>query len=181
MKTDQDASERDYLEFVSANVLPWNPEERASVESAWAVLQPKLDRMALPWPDTVFFIKTTGLEEGGQEYTRGNEIVLPQSALAAKARASLEGTIAHELFHILSRNAPKLRESLYSLIGFQPCGEVPFPSSPLKSSPIRTHPKTIIAFSSMLMAGQLGPYRYSFRKPPTITWPKAEHFFSTSN
>jgi hypothetical protein len=40
----------------------------------------------------------------------------------------LKRTIAHELFHILSRGNPALREKLYESIGFTKCGEVEFPS-----------------------------------------------------
>jgi hypothetical protein len=43
--------------------------------------------------------------------------------------------MAHELFHILSRRNPALREKLYELIGFRKCGEVEFPSD-LKSRKI---------------------------------------------
>jgi hypothetical protein len=127
LKTDKDVSERDYLQFVGESVLAWTSDEKAVVEYAWAALAPKLEEMSLPFPETVYFIKTTGAEEGGQEYTRGKEIVLPTSALTAASQASLKATIAHELFHILSRNAPELRERLYAVIGFQPCGEIPFP------------------------------------------------------
>lgn len=40
----------------------------------------------------------------------------------------LKRTIAHELFHILSRENPALREKLYASIGFTKCAEVEFPS-----------------------------------------------------
>lgn len=47
--------------------------------------------------------------------------------LSPERRSSLNATIAHELFHVLSRNAPELRDKLYAVIGFQPCGEIRFP------------------------------------------------------
>ena len=39
----------------------------------------------------------------------------------------LKSLIAHELFHILSRADPKLRDSFYKIIGFTKCNEVSFP------------------------------------------------------
>jgi hypothetical protein len=127
MKTDHNVSEQDYLDFVARNVLDWDAGERELVQSALSDLQPRLDALALPFPETIRFIKTTGAEEGGAEYTRSNAIVLPQSSLKNMGRASLRGTIAHELFHVLSRKNPALKEKLYAVIGFQPCGEIIFP------------------------------------------------------
>jgi hypothetical protein len=126
MKTDQNVSEQDYLDFVARNVLDWDADEKELVQSALSDLQPRLDALALPFPEKILFIKTTGAEEGGAEYTRGNAIILPQSAVK-KTSASLRNIIAHELFHVLSRQNPALKEKLYAVIGFQNCGEITFP------------------------------------------------------
>jgi hypothetical protein len=74
-------------------------------------------------------VKTTGTEEGDAEYTRGAGIVLPESAPAMEKRGELLGIVAHESFHVLSRNAPELRDRLYAVIGFQPCREIVFPEA----------------------------------------------------
>ena len=73
-------------------------------------------------------MKTTGEEEGGAAYTRANAIVLSEGELAASARA-LRKLLAHELFHVLSRANPQLRERLYEAIGFVKCNEIEFPPS----------------------------------------------------
>jgi hypothetical protein len=127
MKTDKAVSEAEFLRFVGANVLEWTPPERAALESAWAAVTAKLDGMSVIFPTTILFIKTTGEEEGGAEYTRGDAIILPKSALDPAKRAPIPGILGHELFHILSRNNPRLRDKLYAVIGFQPCGEIVFP------------------------------------------------------
>jgi hypothetical protein len=127
MKTDRDVTEQEYLTFVAKNVLEWAPDEENAVQSAFDGLAAELTDLNLPFPKTILFIKTTGDEEGHAEYTRANAIILPEKALAANGRNALQGTIAHELFHVLSRNAPDLRERAYAVIGFQSCGEVPFP------------------------------------------------------
>lgn len=127
MKTDRDVTEKEYLAFVAKNVLEWTPDEKDAVQSAFNSLAAKLNELNLPFPKAILFIKTTGDEEGHAEYTRANAIILPLNALAASNRSSLQGTIAHELFHVLSRNAPDLRDRAYAAIGFQSCGEIPFP------------------------------------------------------
>ena len=129
MKTDKEVSESDYLAFVGHNVLDWEPQETRAVQSALDEIQPRLGALSLAFPSTIYFIKTTGLEEGGAEYTRANAIVLPRAALEASKRASLPALIAHELFHIFSRYNPEVRDQLYAVIGFQPCGEIAFPAA----------------------------------------------------
>ena len=126
--TDKNVSEEEYFRFVSGNVLAWTPQDKAVVESAWSALEPKLDQMVLPLPQKIVLIKTTGREEGGAEYTRANAIILTQTSVDASHRDSLEAILAHELFHVLSRANPELRDKLYAVIGFQPCGEIPFPA-----------------------------------------------------
>ena len=126
LKTDKDVSERQYLEFVGQNVLDWNDAEKQKITSAFQGILSTLEAMALPFPEKVLLIKTTGKEEGGAAYTRANAIVLPQAHLKAPA-AGIQKKICHELFHIMSRANPGLSEKLYAAIGFSKCNEVAFP------------------------------------------------------
>jgi len=126
LKTDKPVSEKQYLEFVGRNVLAWQAEEEQKLTTAFRGLQAALESLDLSLPQTILAIKTTGREEGGAPYTRANAIVLPQSVLAAPA-ARLQQLISHELFHILSRANPGLRDELYRAIGFVKCAELPFP------------------------------------------------------
>lgn len=132
MKTDKAVSEKEYLSFVNRNILPWDKDEVAKLETTLKGINRKLSELSLNFPKTIYIIKTTGKEEGGAAYTRSNAIVLPKSMLTS---TGLQKTIAHELFHILSRNDPKLRESLYAVIGFKSCNEIEFPAA-LKSRKI---------------------------------------------
>lgn len=127
MKTDKEVSESQFLEFVGKNVLEWNDEEKQMINLALQGIQIKLEAMALPFPEKMLIIKTTGMEEGGAAYTRANAIVLPQDFLKAPV-ARIQQTISHELFHIMSRANPGLRERFYDAIGFAKCAEVEFPS-----------------------------------------------------
>jgi hypothetical protein len=99
------------------------------VEAAYAALRPQIDALGLPWPARILIVHTSGEEEGGAAYTRGDAIVLPPAELAAAQRPKLARTLAHELFHVLSRANPRLRDRAYAAIGFHPCGEIALPSS----------------------------------------------------
>ncbi len=134
MKTDKDVSEEVYLEFVGKNVLAWTGAEQQKITTSFQGVRTALEALSLPFPKKVFFVKTTGNEEGGAAYTRANAIVFPKDDLRAPL-AKIQKTICHELFHIMSRANPDLREKLYATIGFAKCNEVAFPPE-LKSRKI---------------------------------------------
>ncbi len=126
MKTNGIVTETQFLEYVGASVLEWGPAERKRIEAAYELIRPGLKRLGAPLPETVRLIKTSGREEGRAPYTRGNAIVLPESTVE-RPGANLGAILSHELFHILSRANPALRDRLYAVIGFEPCGEVIHP------------------------------------------------------
>lgn len=124
LKVAQPVSEEQYLAFVGSNVRDWTEKETEQLRTIMAEFPPLLGE--LPWPATIQLIKTTGAEEGNAAYTRGTAIFLPVSDLA-KSPPELKRLLCHELFHILSRGNPELREKLYTLIGFTACDEVELP------------------------------------------------------
>lgn len=125
VKTDRDVSEESFLEFVGENVLAWTDAEKERVEPALDEIRSRIAAFSLPFPPTVYLIKTSGKEEGGAAYTRGNAVVLPAHML--RQDRGLSKLICHELFHILSRRNQPLRERLYEVIGFKKCNEIEFP------------------------------------------------------
>lgn len=134
LKTDGEVSESHYLRFVGEQVREWSDSEKQLLDSAFQGIRTKVERLALALPKHVYLVRTTGEEEGGAPYTRANAIVIPKSAIAAPV-GKLRKLLAHELFHIISRANPKLREELYRLIGFEKCDEVEIPAE-LKSRKI---------------------------------------------
>lgn len=126
LKTEETVSEEAYLSFVSQQLLPWNTSERAKVLGIMNGLKGQLDSLRLPLPTQLLLIKTTGREEGGAAYTRGNAIVLTESHLRRETN-ELTRLICHELFHVLSRAAPSVRDGLYATIGFRRCAEPVLP------------------------------------------------------
>ena len=129
VKTDQPVSEEEFMRFVRTNVLAWSDQEKATVNAAIEELRPSLDTLALPLPKTILLVRTTGREEGGQQYTRSNAIMLNASILRSGPGKALKQAIAHELFHVLSRSNPEMRERCYAAIGFKPCAEVTLPAT----------------------------------------------------
>jgi hypothetical protein len=128
MKTGGSVSEEEFLNFVKANVLTWNESEKTKIADAIAAIRPILNNLPLSLPKIVTLVKTTGAEEGRAFYTRDSAIIMPEKETDEADASLLQKTIAHELFHILSRNNPALREKLYDSIGFHKCDEVDFPS-----------------------------------------------------
>jgi hypothetical protein len=128
MKTNGPVDEATFLRFVADSVVEWKPAEQDRIRSAFDQIRDGLQKTGVPLPPVIHFIQTTGREEGNAPYTRGNAIILPSGTVRRPA-AQLTGMLAHEVFHLLSRSNPVLRDRLYAAIGFEPCGEVRHPAT----------------------------------------------------
>ncbi len=126
LKTDKVVPEREYLEFVGKNVVAWEEAEKEKIYLAMEEVEEVLKKMALPFPEKIWLIKTTGKEEGNAAYTRANAIVFPRSFLEGGVRW-VQRVLCQELFHVLSRANRELREKCYAVIGFERCEELEFP------------------------------------------------------
>ena len=117
------------MKFISEQVREWTDEEKGRVNHIINALSGNIERQGykLSFPDTVFMIKTNAKEESGAAgYTRANYIVLKDNIMNIPYNR-LRKTVAHELFHVLSRNDSLLRRRLYDAIGFTVCNEVMYP------------------------------------------------------
>jgi hypothetical protein len=124
-KAGRDISESEYLSIIGQSVLEWESEEKTRVQCALQQIGPALSRL-FPAPRApIYLVKTTGRGELSA-HTRGNAIVLPKSVLASGQRF-LRWMLAHEFFHVFSRNNPKPRSALYEAIGFRHCGKIELP------------------------------------------------------
>ena len=129
LKSGHAVSEREYLDFVGGNVLPWGESERHAVEAALQQIRPGLAQLNPPLPAEVELIESSGSEEGQAAYTRGHAIILPRKLIASSAPDELARTIAHEFFHVASRQDAALRDRLYAVIGFEKCNEIELPAA----------------------------------------------------
>lgn len=128
LHTDRDVSEQEFRKFASQNVLAWEPDEVAKVTEAARAASALISHWSLPFPARVLLVKTTGEEEAHAAYTRQNAIILPVQKLERRG-GELRDLILHELFHVLSRNAPELRTRLYRVIGFRSIGGFAYPTA----------------------------------------------------
>lgn len=128
MKTNGPVDEAVFRQFLSDSVLEWSPAQQQRIRDAFDQIREGLRKTGAPLPGTIHLVQTTGREEGNAPYTRGEAIILP-TAVVGKQSSQLPGILAHEVFHLVSRANPGLRDQLYALIGFEPCGEIPHPPS----------------------------------------------------
>jgi hypothetical protein len=121
------ASPGAFAAWQGAAVRTWNAADQERWRQAWRQIAPDLNRLSLPLPPQVVLISTTGAESENTPHTRSNAVVLP---LHANAGAFTDAELlAHELFHVMTRYAPDLRDSLYALVGFEPVNELRWPQA----------------------------------------------------
>jgi len=115
-----------FIEFISGQGLEWDRTQIQRIGNICRSALNQVESLGVKLPDTLFMVKTTGREEGNAQYTRGLAIFFPEEFVEARD-SDIAETLYHELFHIIVRHNPHLRDSLYALIGFHPCHEIEFP------------------------------------------------------
>ncbi len=137
LQADGEATEAALLEFLAREVVAWDdaatgndPVEattRTLITQSIERLRPKLESFRIPLPKTVLLVQVSGKEEANAAYTRGTAIMLPKPRIQKLKPDALDRLLLHELFHVLSRNAPELRRDLYRIIGFHVCDPMALP------------------------------------------------------
>src|SRR5262249_25893817 len=113
--------EAEYLDYLKRQVRAWSATDIAQLKRSLDDVERQLPRLSTPLPQPILLIHTTDEVEEGAPHTRGTAIVLPDSTLRMPPDR-LQHVLFHELFHILTRSDPDLRDRLYRLIGFSLCG-----------------------------------------------------------
>ena len=103
------------------DVLSFSQEEVNRVKSLTEYVKDQMDALNPDlFPDTINYIKVKGKLYGSMAFfTRQKAIILPEGALSNLKDLQLRSVIAHEVAHIISRYHVKLRNELYSHIGFE--------------------------------------------------------------
>lgn len=128
MRTSDDQGMDAFLEFAAGEVVSWPQKKKEAVRAAIESLDRPLREISLPEIDPVVLVHTSGREESRAAYTRGSAIVLPPNMISSNA-AKNRKLLAHELFHVISRTNPALRDRLYSILGFRPSGKISLPDN----------------------------------------------------
>lgn len=110
---------QEYLQYAAAQACDWNNEEKELLQESSRnvnrIIQQK--GLKLAFPQEVRLLKSTlKEEEGAGGYTRDTYIVLIDRLL--EHPEYVPRLLAHEAFHVLTRNNPDFRRKMYSLIGF---------------------------------------------------------------
>lgn len=126
-KSEAPVSEQTFLDVLASGVRDWPADERARVDQVLASLRPGLAELKLPLPSHVTFVRTSGAGEGGASHTRGHAVMLTDDAF--RQGDILAHVVAHELFHIASRNDRRWRDAMYATIGFVAIEEVTLPAA----------------------------------------------------
>ena len=120
LKTDRKVATAEFIDFMRWQVLDWTPEQKERVCADMEDAGRAFSGYDLRLPEEIVFISTTGKGEDDAAYCRGsNVIVLPPDFG--------RNTVCHELFHIYSRNNPKVRDALYRMLSFEKCKPLRLP------------------------------------------------------
>lgn len=101
--------------------LNWSDTEKERISKAMKSLDAEIKKQSynLDFPKEIIFVKTTQKEEGNAEaYTRVNWIAIGEHALKEASDADLKYLVAHELFHLLTRQNSNFKKDIYKVIGF---------------------------------------------------------------
>lgn len=120
------------LQFAMDQTLNWSDEEKARISKTMKSLDAEIKKQKynLEFPKEIVFVKTTQKEEGNAEaYTRMNWIAIGEEALKSSSDTDLKYLVAHELFHLLTRQNAHFKKDMYQIIGFEVAEkEILFPS-----------------------------------------------------
>lgn len=120
------------LQFAMDQTLNWSDKDKERISKAMKALDTEIKKQKynLTFPKEIIFVKTTQKEEGSaQAYTRMNWIAVGEEALQSTSDEDLKYLVAHELFHLLTRQSTDFKKDMYQLIGFTVIEkEILFPS-----------------------------------------------------
>ena len=128
-KTTAPTTLNEFLDFAAGAGRDWTAVEKANWRTVVGKLSDAMQGLNLHVPD-IDLIKTSGEEEFGGAYTRRHSIMFPEWATSLPATDSRGAyfLLAHEVFHVLSRTDPRLRDDLYALLGFKSVDGFEYPA-----------------------------------------------------
>jgi hypothetical protein len=126
LKTAEPVDEERFTRTMQEAPREWDPRQRENLEPLLGLLGRFLAKVRWKMPERILLVQSGPSLEDGFPHTRGNAIIAPASYYERGA-AMMIYLLSHETFHILTRDNPELRETLYSAIGFRRCDTVVIP------------------------------------------------------
>ena len=129
MQSDRPISEMEFRRFLGAQARAWSPSETARLMPVLRDVAADLRDLAVPLPPRILLVKTSDQLDNAMPHTRGAAVMLSEAILTTAEPSMLRLVLVHEIFHLLSRHNPDLRERLYSLAGFRRCEGLSIPEA----------------------------------------------------
>ena len=162
-------AEQSYLDLGRQSVREWSQQDIETLQASGKRLQAIIDSCGyqLPIPDTLTLINTSMVEEGNAAgYTRGKNIFLRLKTCIndnGSYEKEVDYLLAHELFHILSRNSAEFRKAMYQQIGFTVLDhEIEFPDSLLEMRISNPDVNSYDSYSEFTINGEKKEYTMWF-------------------
>lgn len=115
-----------FKKFISTEVSDWNEGEKKIMTKTMAEVRRLLKNMNPAIMPDIQLVKIKTNHYGKDVYyTRGNLICISENIFDGYNEEIQLPIMIHEVFHILSKNHPALRDTLYSLIGFEKLSSEP--------------------------------------------------------
>src|SRR5262249_45071892 len=122
-------SEMEFRSFLGAQTRAWNQAETARLMPVLKDVVADLRDLAVPLPPRILLVKASDRLENAMPHTRGSAVVLSEAILASATPSTMRQALIGEIFHLLSRQNPDVRERLYSLAGFRRCESLSIPEA----------------------------------------------------
>lgn len=124
LNTNFDVDLDHYVNFIKKCIVEWEPKYSDLIVSICQELNEKsMDILSISkFPPKINVILSNGMDEAGAAYCRNNHtIIMPTTRfeIGADGTNKWSHIFPHELFHIISRNNPLMRDKLYAKIGFE--------------------------------------------------------------
>jgi hypothetical protein len=129
-KTAEPTNLKEYLDFAADAGRGWTALDETNWKAVVDKLSDAMKGLNLRLPN-IDLVKTTGAEAlGAAGYTRRHAIMLSESVTSLPTTDPRRAyfLLAHELFHVLSRTDPLLRDDLYALLGFKTVAGFEYPT-----------------------------------------------------
>ncbi|MCP3968670.1 MAG: hypothetical protein GY750_20340 [Lentisphaerae bacterium] len=129
LKSQGPVSADEYKNYINDSVEEWTPAQKKLVSDIFKKYSSKIAKYSHLFPKTIYLVRTTGEEEcDATGYTRGNTLIVSDE-IFNRGERNVEFLLMHELFHVITRANPDIRDKAYAVIGFKKCSEPKLPAA----------------------------------------------------